>query len=395
VDAVSGPAVDHTLLPALRAAMAGGPPVLPLPLDATRPSTARLSRLDFPPAGRDGSPIALVVPTSGSTGVPKGVLLSVDALRASGLATQARLGGPGTWLLALPTTHVAGLQVLLRADLAGSEPVCLDLSGGFDVDRFTGAAAACRDRAAGSRTYTSLVPTQLIRILDAGRTASNALAGFDAVLVGAAATPRALLDRAVAAGIRVVTTYGMSETCGGCIYDGLPLDGVRVTTGDDGRISLAGPVVFSGYAGDPAATADVLHGDRFDTSDRGGFQDGLVTVLGRLDAVIISGGENISPEGVERALLTDPRVAAALVLGVPDDQWGQAVAAAVVAADPADPPTLAELRERVSTAFGRAAAPRRLLVLDELPTLALGKPDRRRLAALLAEPPTLRHESGA
>lgn len=174
----------------------------------------------------------------------------------------------------------------------------------------------------------------------------------------------------------------MSETCGGCVYDGVPLDGVRATTHHDGRITLAGPVVFSGYAGDPGATAEVLHGDRFTTTDRGELHDGTLAVLGRLDAVITSGGEKISPEAVERVLLTDPRIGAVAVLGIPDPEWGQVVAAAVVATDPRTPPVLAELRERVRTALGRAAAPRRLLVLDELPTLALGKPDRRRLGEL-------------
>lgn len=385
VDAVSGPAVARTLLPALRAALAGGPAVLPLPLDGTRRAVARLLGADLPAAGRDGSPVALVVPTSGSTGEPKGALLSVDALRASGLATQQRLGGPGTWLLALPTTHVAGLQVLLRAELAGTDPVCLDLGAGFDVGAFVAAAGHCRDGAAGGRTYTSLVPTQLTRILDAGADASAALAVFDAVLVGAAATPPVLLGRAVAAGIGVVTTYGMSETCGGCVYDGVPLDGVEVTTGPDGRISLAGPVVFSGYAGRPPDTAAVLHGDRFDTGDRGLLESGRLSVLGRLDTVIISGGEKVSPEAVERVLLTDPRISGVAVVGTPDDHWGHAVAVAVVPTNPGDVPTLAELRSIVTSALGRAAAPRRLVVLDEIPTIALGKPDRRRLTQLLDE----------
>ena len=405
VEAVSGPAVLDTAVPALRRALAGGPPVLVLPPDPARAPVSGLLAADVPLTGRAESPVVAVVATSGSTGSPKGVLLTGAALRASGTATHSRLRaarphpppGPPTWLLALPITHVAGLQVLLRADLADTEAVCLDLSGGFETGRFTAAAGVCRraaDAAAGP-AYTSLVPTQLARLLDAGGAAVDALAGLDAVLLGGAPAPPPLLARAASAGVRVVVTYGSSETCGGCVYDGVPLGGVTVDVdvdvgGDsDGRVSLAGSVVFSGYLGDPAATAAVLHGDRFATSDRGRLlADGRLEVLGRLDSVIISGGEKISPEAVERVLLAEAGIAEAVVVAVPDAQWGQVIAAVVVAAAGHPAPLLADLRAAVSAALGRAAAPRRLLVLDELPTLALGKPDRQALTALLAAGPT-------
>jgi len=405
VEAVSGPAVLDTLVPALRRALAGGPPVLVLPPDGARATVSGLLAADVPPTGRADSPVVAVVATSGSTGAPKGVLLTAAALAASGTATHSRLRagrpdpppGPPTWLLALPTTHVAGLQVLLRADLAGTEAVCLDLSGGFDAARFAAAAGVCRraaDAAAGP-AYTSLVPTQLGRLLDAGGAAVDALAGLDAVLLGGAPAPPPLLARALSAGVRVVVTYGTSETCGGCVYDGVALDGVTVDVGGDGdggdsdsdsggRVSLAGPVVFSGYLGDPAATASVLDGDRFATSDRGQLlADGRLEVLGRLDSVIISGGENISPESVERLLVAEAGIAEAVVVAVPDAQWGQVIGVIVVAAPGHPAPLLPDLRTAVSAALGRAAAPRRLLVLDEIPTLALGKPDRPALTALL------------
>ncbi len=398
VEAVSGPAVLDTLVPALRRALAGGPPVLVLPPDGARATVSGLRAADVPLTGREESPVVAVVATSGSTGAPKGVLLTAAALAASGTATHSRLRagrphpppGPPTWLLALPTTHVAGLQVLLRADLAGTEAVCLDLSGGFDAARFAAAAGVCR-RAADADTgpaYTSLVPTQLGRLLDAGGAAVDALAGLDAVLLGGAPAPPPLLARAASAGVRVVVTYGASETCGGCVYDGVALDGVTADVGGDGRVSLTGPVVFSGYLGDPAATAAVLDGDRFATSDRGQLlADGRLEVLGRLDSVIISGGEKISPEAVERLLLAEAGIAEAVVVAVPDAQWGQVVGAVVVAAPGQPAPRLPDLRAAVSAALGRAAAPRRLLVLDELPTLALGKPDRRALTALLEAAP--------
>ena len=169
-------------------------------------------------------------------------------LRHSARATHDRLGGPGQWLLALPVTHVAGLTVLVRSLVARTRPEVLDLYGGFSVDAFVAATARM---APDVRHYTSLVPTQLRRLLDAGADLSS----YDGILVGGAALPAALAERAASAGVRVVTTYGMSETCGGCVYDGLPLDGVEVVVRDDGRVELGGPVVFAGYRLRPDLTA--------------------------------------------------------------------------------------------------------------------------------------------
>ena len=185
---------------------------------------------------------AVVIATSGSTGEPKLVALSGAALRASARATEARLGGPGRWLLALPAEHVAGIQVIVRALLAGAPPVVMDLRTGFRPDAFAAATAALGP----GRRYTSLVPTQLRRILDA-EGAVAALRSYAAVLVGGAALDPATRERALAAGVRVVTTYGMSETAGGCVYDGVPLDGVTVELDEDGRILLGGPTLASGY----------------------------------------------------------------------------------------------------------------------------------------------------
>ena len=218
------------LVDALAAALDGGPAVLPLAVGA-RPGVMRA------PAGT-----AVVIATSGSTGEPKLVALSGAALRASARATEARLGGPGRWLLALPAEHVAGIQVIVRALLAGAPPVVMDLRTGFRPDAFAAATAALGP----GRRYTSLVPTQLRRILDA-EGAVAALRSYAAVLVGGAALDPATRERALAAGVRVVTTYGMSETAGGCVYDGVPLDGVTVELDEDGRILLGGPTLASGY----------------------------------------------------------------------------------------------------------------------------------------------------
>jgi len=375
------------LLPILERALAGeGPALLPVPADDAQ-ETARLlaaADVDQPLAAGeddDADPTAIVVSTSGSTGVPKGALLPVSALRASIDATATRLGGTGRWLLALPAHHVAGLQVLLRSVVAGTEPEVLDLRGGFDVAAFAAATA----RLASGRRYTSVVPTQLVRLLadDAGLAA---LRSYDAVLVGGAATPERDLAAARAAGVRVVTTYGMSETCGGCVYDGRPLDGVTVRL-DDGRVLLGGAVVARGYRGQSDVTrAAFPEPGVFRTDDLGVVaEDGTLTLLGRADDVVVTGGLKVAPAEVERVLVELASVRECVVVGVPDPEWGQRVVAVVVAADPAQLPLLEELREAVVRRLVPAAAPRGLVVVDALPLRGPGKPDRVAAARLAAD----------
>jgi O-succinylbenzoic acid--CoA ligase len=347
--------------PALVRALDGGAPLAVLPAGNGPAAAARaVLRPDEPlEPGTD-----LVVVTSGSTGGGRAVLLSAAALRASATATHDRLGGPGSWLLTLPTSAIGGLQVLVRSALAGRQPAV--------VSRGEPLAAALGRLPAGDRRYTAMVPTQLRRYLadDPG-----ALASFDAVLVGGAATDRALLETARAAGVQVRTTYGMSETAGGCVYDGVPLDGVGVRVAEG--IELSGPVLAHGYRLDPAATADAFAGGWFRTRDAGSLAaDGTVTVHGRLDDVLISGGVNVSPQAVEAVLREHPTVADAVVTGLPDPEWGQRVVAAVVAAEGAVP-ELAELRPWVADRLGAAAAPRELHLVEAVPTLHSGKPDRR------------------
>ncbi|WP_016697903.1 AMP-binding protein, partial [Actinoalloteichus spitiensis] len=299
------------LLAELERALAGRSAVLPLPTGPA-PEVARLTEALLPsePAEDD---TALVVPTSGSTGLPKGVRLTASALRSSAEATHARLGGGGTWLLALPATHIAGVQVLVRSLLSSSEPVVLAGRAGFRPVEF--AEAAGRALARAGRHYTALVPTQLSRVLSEGGEAADALARFDAVLLGGAACPPALLARARAAGVRVVTTYGMSETAGGCVYDGRPLDGVRfrladepgaspsdiVTTGGAGVVELAGPVLAAGYRLAPGPTATAFRDGWFRTGDLGRrTEEGALEIIGRHDDLINTGGLKIAPVLVER-----------------------------------------------------------------------------------------------
>ena len=404
------------MLEALPAALDGsGPAILPLDpalpparlaalLDALAPSciettegTKRLSPAtpgsSAGPGARPDRPgvrpdVAIVIATSGSTGQPKGVELTGAALLASARASLRRIGAsPGQrWLCCLPTFHVAGVQVLVRSLLAGAEPVIstrlvADLAGAAAVPAggLADGRLAGEGLAGGDGAYVSLVPTQLRRLLDAGAPVHS----FRAILLGGAAPPAGLLAQARSAGARVITTYGMSETCGGCVYDGMPLDGVSAEVGSDGRIRLAGPVLFSGYRLRPDLTAAALDGGWFVTSDLGSVDaDGRLAVLGRADDLINSGGEKVVAAQVEAVLASCAGVRDAIVVGVPDPEWGERVTALVVPADPAAPPGLDLLRAHVRASLPGYAAPRDLVLLAEIPLLPSGKPDRAAIRQL-------------
>ena len=350
----------------------------------------------------------LILRTSGSTtGTGRLIAMSAAALVASARATHDRLGGPGTWLLPLPAHHVAGLQILIRSLEAGTEPVVVDTSAGFSPTALADALDSARlsTGAAASRLYVSLVPTQLVRVLQ-DPVAGRALSDADAVLLGGAAADPALLARARRAGVTVVTTYGMSETGGGCVYNGRPLAGVEVAIQDPdaegaGRILLSGPVLAEGYLrpsgrrpGDRPDDGEGFHrsgGKRIlATSDRGRLHpDGRLEVLGRLDDVIITGGVKVEPRHVEEALTCIDGVAEACVVGLPDEQWGSTVVAAVVLETgrrPGSPKRWdgAALREAARARLDGAHAPKRVLVLEALPLRPSGKVDRREVARLLA-----------
>ncbi|CPT28359.1 Possible O-succinylbenzoic acid--CoA ligase MenE [Mycobacteroides abscessus] len=366
----SGPTVLG-LLPRLAELLDGrGDAVLPVPADDADQAHFLASELSADEPIADD--VAVVVSTSGTTGKPKGAMLTGQALTASGTATATRLGGPGQWLLALPPHHIAGMQVLLRSIQAGSDPVVLDVSTGFSLPDFVRAVAEMT----GSRRYISLVATQLVKALGDAE-ASEALASFDAVLLGGGPLPATVAIKAAQARVPVVRTYGMSETCGGCVYDGVALDGVEVRIGPEGRISLGGATVAAGYRNIPEHKAFAEHG-WFHTDDFGELDEGRLRVLGRLDEAISTGGLTVVPQVVEAALGAHPLVAECAVFGVPDDRLGQRVAAAVVPSA-AGAPTLEDLREHVTAALDGTAAPRELHLLDELPRRGIGKLDRRAL----------------
>ncbi len=369
---------------ALREALTGvGPAVVPRG-DVARGDIGRTA------GGRDehdsvAQNVALVIETSGSTGVPKRVALSTDALLASAAASAGAMGGQGQWVLALAAHYVAGAQVLVRSLAAETEPVYYG-SGHFDAERFAAAAGEL----VHDLRYTSLVPVQLSRLVEGAeggsRAVAEALRRFDGILIGGQAVPAELRERAEALGARVIATYGSSETAGGCVYDGMPI-GTTVVRESDGLLEIAGPTLAEGYLGDPERTAAAFHEDAgtrwYRTGDLGRVSaDGRITVLGRSDNVIISGGEKVLLDAVERTVQRLPGFGQAVVVGADDERWGQ-VPVVVTEGEPRL--SLEGVREAVADELGRAAAPARVLQVGRLPRLASGKPDRVALGALVRE----------
>jgi len=355
------------VLVALRDALAGGPAILP-----GRPRTELPEAVD--------QRVAVVIETSGSTGVPKRVALSADALLASAAASESSLGGPGQWMLALPTHYIAGINVLVRSLAAGFEPVYFG-SGHFDATEFAEASRTMD----GPLRFTSLVPAQLARVVDAADDDLDLLAAmrrFDRILVGGQATPPALLARAIELGLNVTRTYGSSETSGGCVYDGIPIGTVEARI-VDGQVELAGPVLADGYLGDPATTeaAFAMHGGVrwYRTGDAGEVVGSALRVTGRLDNVIISGGEKVSLDAIERVVHAIDGLADAVAVGSPSEEWGE-----VPVVFTSGHATLAVVKAAVIATLGRASAPVALVRVESVPQLPNGKPDRRALTAFAA-----------
>jgi len=358
------------LLAPLAAALAGeGPAVAP------HADPAQVFRGELP-----NDDIALVISTSGSTGTPKQTMLSIDALAASSMATALSLKQDGQWLLALPVHYIAGVQVLIRSLFAGTEPVLLDTAKPFDPAAFTTAALDMTDKT----RLTSLVPTQLHRLLtEPAPDTLRVLRRFNAILLGGAAAGPALLAEARGLGLNVVTTYGMSETAGGCVYDGVPLPGTEVQE-YQGRLWIAGDMLADGYLGAPELTAErfAFHSGKrwFRTDDTGSVAaDGTVSVSGRLDDVIVTGGVKVSGAAVAAAAEQLAEVQQAVAVGLPDAEWGSVVGLAVVG-----PVNLEHLRGTVRAALGAPAVPKTVVVLERIPLLPNGKTDRLAVRSLLS-----------
>ncbi|HXZ99045.1 MAG TPA: AMP-binding protein [Candidatus Binatia bacterium] len=314
------------------------------------------------PTGRAADPaVALIIATSGSSRHQRLVELSRPAVAAAVTASlQALRAEPGDgWVSCLPLAHIGGLLVVLRG-LLGGAPL-----------RFR----SPRDLAptAGDR-FVSVVPTQLVRALGAGID----LRGYRAMVVGGGGMAAGLGERAAAAGVRAIATYGLTQSCGGVVYDGLPLPGVSVRVDAGGEIELGGPTLLRGYRdGSPAG----LTGDGWlRTGDAGRIgEGGRLQVRGRLDDVIVTGGEKVWPTDIEEVLRSHPEVRDCAVYGRPDPDWGERVVAVVVPRDPRIPPGLEELRQWAGAALGRHLAPREVVVVSALPRTALGKVRRGEL----------------
>jgi O-succinylbenzoic acid--CoA ligase len=415
---------------ALAAALEGSGP----PVEFTEDGRVLARPEAADPAAGGAAGVVAVVRTSGSTGAPKQTLLTGEALAASAAATASRIGGEGQWLLAVGLHYVAGLAVLSRSIAAGTTPVPV-APGPFTPQSFVEAVDRM-ERGTGFRAL-SLVPTMLSRLLvpaagpDASGRAGDESAGagfagagfagagfagaavdalrtFDAILIGGARLPDRVREAAAEAGLRIHLTYGMSETCGGCVYDGVPLDGVTadlvtdpdmVTDGEGHpgvpRLRLAGPMVAAGYFNDADRTAA-----QFGSGPSGGSgQDGStrwfltedtgtvegspgrqhLTVTGRVDDVINTGGVKVSAARVQQVLEAIPGLQAAFVAGLSDDAWGQRVCAAVALGRSHPPFDQAAARQTIRAELGPAAVPKQWLVLESLPLLPNGKTDRQAL----------------
>jgi O-succinylbenzoic acid--CoA ligase len=378
---------------ALAAALDGSGPAI-LPLDATLPrarlgelleafapasietsqefqrgsGAGRLTQASVHAAGVDDD-VAVVLATSGSTGLPKGAELTAAALTASATASLARLGAiPGErWLCCLPVHHISGLGVLVRSLLAGSTPVITDRADvGVLVREAAQPGSGCH--------YVSLVPTQLRRLLDAGAPPR----GFRGILLGGAAVPPGLLDEAAASRSQRDHDLWHDRNLR-CVYDGVPLDGVQVTAGADSRIKISGPVCCSPrYRLAPELTRAALQGGWFVTSDLASWTTGGSS-CGDGRRRINSGGEKVVAGEVEHVLRGCPGVRDAVVVGTPDPDWGERVPAMIVAADEGDPPLLEEIRAYVRDRLPRYAAPQAMVLVADLPMLPSGKPDRQLL----------------
>ena len=344
--------LDPRLPPAARQVM----------LDALRPTRIVGSDGDQH-AIADGIPVeegdALVVATSGTSGQPKGVVLTHDAIAASAAATSARLGidpARHTWLACLPLAHIGGLAVVTRSIVTGTPVVVLP---GFDAEVVEGAGRA------GRVSHVSLVATALRR-LDPSV--------FTCVLLGGSKAPEELPAN-------VVCTYGMTETGSGVIYDGWPLDGVEVAfRAAEGEILLRGPMLFRRYrqGDDGRVVGPDGAPDWFATGDAGRLDaEGRLVVSGRIEDVIITGAEKVWPDLVERTLMAHPGVAEVAVWKRSDPEWGERVVAWVVPTD--DVPSLDELRQIVAEGIAPWAAPKELVLVDDLPRTAAGKVRRREL----------------
>ncbi len=312
--------------------------------------------------------VSLVVSTTGSSGISKEVGLSSSAILSSARASNKYLSAEfgNSWSLLLPLTHIAGINVLVRALELGTEPI--DLRG-------------VRDHYPRA-DFTAIVPTQLFKALNGESALLKHLQEAKAVLVGGAELTTELHMQAKSAGINVITTYGMTETCGGCIYGGTPLQGVEVAIDSEQLIAIKAPMLAQTYLGDPKLWEASFVDGWFTSSDRGHIENNRLIVHGRNDDVIISGGENISLSEVERSLQANFPHTLLAAFAVKDAQWGHSLHVALAGEGA---PSENDVRAHLTEKFGPAGSVKGFLYLHDLPLLGIGKVDRGKLSQLATE----------
>ncbi|WP_158024384.1 AMP-binding protein [Boudabousia marimammalium] len=334
----------------------------------------------------------LIAHTSGTTtGNSKLVSLTREALLASARATLDYLGGPGHWVVTLPVHHIAGLQMLTRAIISGTQPLVAQRPAGrFSLPQFIAATRQAAEQQAGAlRLYTSLVPRQLERIMGDAQ-AVAAVRRYDAILVGGQATPAPLLQAARNIGLQIFTTYGSTETAAGCVYNSFPLPGVKLRLSADGVIQIAGEQLMSGYLNAPSPFVEENGIRWLETSDLGRLgSDGSLQVTGRTDDLLIIGGLKVQPGLVEEILRSHPLISDAAVVAIQSEtspRLGALLAPSSSAPNPFPAQTWRQLADAISSQLGHASVPQIVKTTPALPLRGIGKVDRAAARALLSAP---------
>jgi O-succinylbenzoic acid--CoA ligase len=309
---------------------------------------------------RQDAPSLVIINTSGSTGINKRVQLSTAAIAASAKLSNAAVGAAtgDIWSLLLPTNHIAGINVLARAIILDSKIVGVDQPADF----------------------TAIVPTQLHRALTGDAQLLHHLKNCKAVLVGASATSKTLLAKAFESGINVITTYGMTETSGGCVYNNLPLPGVLIAISEDGLIKINGPILAQGYEGQEDLWSQRFKDGWFTSNDLGEIIDDQIFVIGRADDVIISGGEKISLISIERELAENFPDTNFLATSIPDSEWGDKLC--LLADGEFDQNKVSQLLHHN---LGKQFVPKDYLIVAAIPQIGVGKPDRVKASKLFQD----------
>ena len=313
--------------------------------------------------------IAAIVESSGSTGTPKRISISTNALLHAARAGQERLGPQGQWLLALPINFIAGQQVLVRSLLADAQPVIMNTAMPFTADAFLRSTLLMSHE----NKYTSLVPFQLAKLVAQAQSDEvllAALRSFRAIVVGGQSTPSELRAKAIDLGLKVIISYGMTETAGGCVFDGIPLDGVRLKIAPDSRLLISGKTL--------AENQD----DWIFTNDLAELSaDGKLNIIGRADRVIISGGLKLSLERVEYLGSELAGVEEIAAVSLPDQSFGERVGIAYIGS----PEVADDIANQLAHLLGPAGKPIRVIRVDKLPKLLTGKTDNKLVAQLFSQ----------